>query len=334
MKYLSKSICILFCSLVSETLAQTYVISSGVSQKITAVNTYDIDYGGDLIKRWEAFAAQAPVLPSQSNLKTAISPSGKTTQENGPLERTDLLTGVVSEKTSSIRYVVSYEAVLHNRKLVPVSRRSNRNNVKELSEEERTLWLKSDDNFYDFEETAFQNWLDTNRLRKSSTETDLNFAPRVFETIKSKYEYGADQNAKLNASAICKTEKAHCGGQSTLFVSTLRANDIPARSLVGKWAQSMKKAETVGNYEFSQQHVKAEFYANNIGWIPVDQSVGVFGSDNGDFIVFHVDYGLDFQTKDFGEQTVPWFWHSVYAVPEGSLGNPKRTEDWQVRSTR
>lgn len=325
---------VLVCCLASDAVGQTYVLETGVSQEVDAVNTFRLDYGTTSIKRWFALAAEAPILPSQSDVRTTISPSGAATRESGPLKRAILSTGLVNGNETRIQYEVRYHAVLHSRKLIPASRNSIRNNFNDLTGKERRLWLRSDESFYDFEEKSFQEWLDLNRLHRATDESDLNFARRVFDCIKSSFEYGADKDANQNASAVCNTKKAHCGGQSTLFVSALRANGIPARSLVGKWAQSMKKGEVVGNYEFSQQHVKAEFFAKDIGWIPVDQSVGLFGSDNGDFIVFQVDYEFCFDTKDYGEQKVPWFWHTVYAVPEGKLANPKRTEDWQVSKKR
>ena len=33
----------------------------------------------------------------------------------------------------------------------------------------------------------------------------------------------------------------------------------------------------------------AEFFADGVGWVPVDPSLGHFGGDAGNFLTFHVD---------------------------------------------
>ncbi|MBD3258197.1 T9SS type A sorting domain-containing protein [candidate division GN15 bacterium] len=53
-----------------------------------------------------------------------------------------------------------------------------------------------------------------------------------------------------------------CGEYSALFAALCRAVDVPARPVVGFWAEEGKST-----------HVWAEFYLQNIGWIPVDPTV-------------------------------------------------------------
>jgi hypothetical protein len=101
-----------------------------------------------------------------------------------------------------------------------------------------------------------------------------------------------------------------------VYVATLRANDIPARMLYGRFTQSKQKGQTFGwigadtGVEYEQQHTYCQFYMDGVGWIPVDLSMyvrnknpnfneqvpetilGGFGVYSGNFVTFGVDRGL------------------------------------------
>ena len=94
--------------------------------------------------------------------------------------------------------------------------------------------------------------------------------------------------------------KSDCGGLTALFVAAMRASGVPARQLVGRWAETAEAGEKLDGKEWQKEHVKAEFYAAGVGWVPVDMSVAVdldrrpgsvrhFGRDNADFVCLHVD---------------------------------------------
>ena len=120
------------------------------------------------------------------------------------------------------------------------------------------------------------------------------------------------------ASHVCKDRKSDCGGLcARLFVTILRANGIPARQLVGRWATSAEPLQKIGEVLFNQQHVKAEFYAVGIGWVPVDLSSAVqwdrssdglnyFGQDPGDFMVLHLDNMFHVETQVLGRMDIPY----------------------------
>ncbi len=61
-----------------------------------------------------------------------------------------------------------------------------------------------------------------------------------------------------------KNKCGDCGEFSFVFISLCRSVGIPARFVSGMWATPIKKQEF---------HAWAEFYLENIGWIPVDCSV-------------------------------------------------------------
>jgi transglutaminase/protease-like cytokinesis protein 3 len=68
----------------------------------------------------------------------------------------------------------------------------------------------------------------------------------------------------IGAKAVLRSGAGECGDYSALFIALARAAGIPARSVVGFWAISGT----------DQTHVWAEFYLEDIGWIPVDPTVG------------------------------------------------------------
>lgn len=64
---------------------------------------------------------------------------------------------------------------------------------------------------------------------------------------------------------------------SLLFVVLLRAVGIPARLVSGAWGENGKKQE---------MHSWAEFYIQDVGWIPVDCAKKMFGKMDNERIIF------------------------------------------------
>ncbi len=112
------------------------------------------------------------------------------------------------------------------------------------------------------------------------------------------------------------------GGLSIVFASVLRASGIPARVASGRRLRDPKPGEITSD----EPHVRAEFFATGVGWVPVDigcamvldkspEGLEFFGADNADFLTLHLDTDLDFDTVFFGRKTVefvqaPAFWVS------------------------
>ena len=147
--------------------------------------------------------------------------------------------------------------------------------------------------------------------------------------------------------SMCSRMKSDCGGLSLIFVSTMRRAGIPARVLAGRWAKSSIEGERAGDMPYHQTHVKAEFFAQGVGWVPVDCALAVvygkpnridqyFGADPGEFFVWHVDPDMIVDTIHFGAEHVPWinggfpFW----VRGRGPLISPRTTETWKVELRR
>jgi hypothetical protein len=141
-------------------------------------------------------------------------------------------------------------------------------------------------------------------------------------------------------AAVVHAGQSDCGGIASLFVATLRASGVPARTLAGRWAASAKKDEKVGGLPFYQTHVKAEFHADGVGWVPVDPTGGVgqgakvddfyFGREGGDFLTMSLPIEHEFEVKGLGKQKVEGSQGiSYWALGKGNL-KVKDSEDWQV----
>jgi transglutaminase-like putative cysteine protease len=175
-------------------------------------------------------------------------------------------------------------------------------------------------------------------LHREKRERDLEFAWRVFSLLSQlyQYEYKAEQDRR--ASLICATNRTDCGGISGLFVSTMRANSVPARMLFGTWAHSDPPGKQLAN-----AHVKAEFYAEGIGWVPVELSamtgtnrpanpMDCFGTFNADFVTFHVDPDFVIDTGPFGRQNISWLQlPGVWAAGSGNFDGTYQNFSWTVR---
>lgn len=187
---------------------------------------------------------------------------------------------------------------------------------------------------YDFTSSSFQNWLTANSLRRRGFESNLDFAWRAFFILRSKYSYNYNPNQDRRASALCNNTATDCGGISFLFVSTLRANNIPARARVGRW--------TKANTTDGQHHVKSEFFAREHGWIPVELSGAIsdknsdpmlfFGQENGDFMTLHLDPDIVVDSIWFGKGKMMILQNPIYYVTGGgSLNNANTQIEWRAQ---
>ena len=212
-----------------------------------------------------------------------------------------------------------------------------------LPEPQRRLALRATSQF-DYSSKPVQAWLTGQGLLRQDQEGDVDYARRVFQTIARHftYDYRGEQNRA--ASYVCAVGKSDCGGLAALFVSALRSQGVPARTLAGRWAVSARPGQRIGGVVYIQEHVKAEFFGRGVGWVPVDLSSAVlhdqtseklryFGNDPGDFVTFHLDTDLVFETRRFGRKTYTLLQRPSYWVSgSGSMQGVVTQEAWTVKS--
>jgi transglutaminase-like putative cysteine protease len=318
-----------------------YSLSVVSVAKVVATLTRDASYPQFKGTQWNVFAAQAPELPGQIKTETTLEPPGEPTREKSDLHRPLVMARVRADKAhpvNSMRIMLTYRATLRSRRL----RKGLSGKVADLSPEERQMYL-ADRGYFDFNEPAFREWVEKQGLERKADEGEIHFARRVFLALKAGMQYDAPLKKDFHATAVCKSGRADCGGLSVLFASILRSNNIPARTLWGRWAKSNDPGKMWFNQPYYQTHVKAEFFARGVGWVPVDVSSAIlsdkspqgltyFGNDRGDFITFHVDGNLEIDTRLFGIkslsqlQTTRWWIRG-----EGPLTDEKVAEAWDVK---
>ncbi|HMF12080.1 MAG TPA: transglutaminase-like domain-containing protein [Gemmataceae bacterium] len=304
----------------SQGKSEVYKLEVKKARPIEAVLTQDYR----LLRPVEAlilFIPRAPELPGQTDVKTTLDPNGVDGNELSPLRRPIASTKVTFDqlKDNLLPIRVRVKATLVARELVTVTSRGQAPPVAPLKKPDRQAALYPSAMF-DFQSAEVKRWMKANSLSRGKTEAEIDFARRVYTAIVKKYSHGymkentiiwqsdpAKREISIDqwrASLVSTKKEAHSAGLSVLFVSALRANNVPARILLGQWTDN-KKAAFRGDRPF--YHVKAEFFAENVGWVPVDLGSAVqatkerdgmayFGKDPGDFLCLHVDAELVIET--------------------------------------
>jgi transglutaminase-like putative cysteine protease len=316
-----------------------YVLRTEPAGRIKAVLTTEIIQPSDRVQEWYLYAPQPPDGPSQREVHSTLAPGGKAVKESSSLKQPVWLSRVTGQPRKA-RTVLTVEAVLCSRRLWPRQPGAAAPAVKDLNGALAQLYTRPSATL-DFKAAVFQEWLQRFGLRRGKKEAEAAFARRVFQFIKGRYSYRYRADQDRHVSFICRQEKSDCSGLCGLFVAVLRANQIPARLLQGRWAKSEKPGATQGGSSYSQWHVKAEFFARGVGWVPVDLAGAVldsvrgefayFGNDPGDFLVLHVDQDLGLNSFVQGKQTLFGLQGVYYWWRGTGQGNEARfQEKWVV----
>ncbi len=341
---LSLALCLLFLSTLSRPiysqspLKGDWHMENTAAKQVKASLSYHIDTPNMAAREWIVFAAVPPELPSQSNVSASIQ-GGKIITELSDMKRPVLFVqipatnGVATTGTpKSVSVRVDYQATLIARKIAVGKPASP---AEDLTEEGRNFCLVSSLTC-DFKSKEVQAWLDKSSLRRSSTERDLEFAYRVFQHFRTELAYRCDDNQLRSASQVCKDKWSDCGGIANLYVAALRANNVPARVLPGRLAISAEGPS-------ASCHVKSEFFAEGIGWVPVEitsavafkksPAVNFFGVDDGNLLSFHTGTDLILDSKTAGLQSTPTAqWVHYWVDGTGSWKNHTRKVVWNVQT--
>ena len=266
-------------------------------------------------ENWVVYVARLPELAGQTDVRSTLDHGGRHVRELGALGRSLLFEHVPvkgAKWRDGLTIRVEYEATLLAHRLERRKPGTPAPRVAPLNARDRRAALVEGHQF-DFRSPAFQGWLDEHQLRRGPDEEEVDFARRVFVEIKKRFHFVYSNQMDRLASHVCEASRSDVGGLAIVFVSALRANGIPARLLSGRWA----RASEPGHNAADEPHVKAEFFATGVGWVPADIGSAVhsekppdgldhFGRDNGDFLTLHIDTDLEIDTIYFGRKTVEW----------------------------
>lgn len=133
------------------------------------------------------------------------------------------------------------------------------------------------------------------KLAKEIVGSEINpyiKARKMYEWILDNIDYQFVPGLK---GAIYALQNRHgeCGDYAAFFVALCRATGIPARPVIGMWANP-----------FNEPHVWAEFYLPNYGWIPVDASQADGWGDVDNYFG-HLDNRRIIFSKGFNVSLVP-----------------------------
>ena len=321
-----------------------YKIETEDKQTVTGTLVFTSAFQDLKAKEWIAFAAVAPELPGQTKVKSAFDVAkAEVVKEQDAPGRALFVARIPAksaESKSEIALKVVYTATLHARRLAVVAEGESPKVAALPAAERRAALAEQGD--IDFKSESFQKWMKEAGYVRLKTECDVAYGRRIFMGLRASHTYEFKEGMNRKASSVCEGAKSDCGGLSMLYAAILRANGVPARSLYGRWATSAKATDKLGELPYYQWHVKAEFYAADVGWVPADLAVSIlydksaegiehFGQDAGDFLTMHVDANFALDTGTFGNQPVhnlqyPTFWVSG----SGKLDRRKDKETWTV----
>jgi transglutaminase-like putative cysteine protease len=325
--------------------APAYVTEEGPPRRFEAELTLTLNTPKLAVQEWILYAPRPPEVPGQAVQSAGLQPRGKDDRELGPARR-PVLKARVPATDAALQHTITararYEVTLRERRLVEAGRAQQPAPGKPLTAAERKRALAATKQI-DFRSPGFRAWLDEHKLRRREGEPEVDFGRRAFLAIVKEFTYDFRSEMDRRPDAVCKAGKSDCGGLSTVFVAALRANGIPARLRVGRWAKSQEKGDRLADTDYGQQHVIAEFFAPGAGWVAVDCASGVlhdrtpakldyFGRFRADFITFHVDNELVLDTAHFGKETVSWMQNIGYWMSgRGSLAGMQDRQEWRVR---
>jgi len=116
--------------------------------------------------------------------------------------------------------------------------------------------------------------------------TDLEKAHAIYNYLVEtmKYDKSGDGWGRGDALYACDVRKGNCTDFHSLFIGMARASGIPARFTMGFPLPEDEEQGNIGGY-----HCWAEFYTDELGWVPVDASEANKHPDKKDFFFGSLD---------------------------------------------
>jgi hypothetical protein len=323
-----------------------YATEEGPPRRFTAELTLTLQAPKLTAREWILGAARPPNLAGQKAEASSLRPGGRAVHELSAARR-PVLTARIPAADAALRQgvaaTIKYEVVLRERRLVEARQAKQPAAVEELTAEDRRQSLAAT-KVMDFRSEGFRKWLAEHKLRRREGEHAVDFGRRAFLAVVKNFQYDFRPQMDRRAEVVCREGRADCGGLSVVFVAALRANGVPARLRVGRWARPQKPGERLGDVDYGQQHVIAEFFAPDAGWVAADCASGVlhdqspdrlhyFGHFRADFITLHVDGALVLDAGPQGKRPVEWLQGVVYWVTgTGELTGLQEKQSWNVRA--
>jgi transglutaminase-like putative cysteine protease len=282
------------------------------------------------VRVWGVMLAIPPETDGQTDIRAAIRTRGPgesivtVLRETSALQQPVFVVHVSIEhprRGSQLEVKASYDLTPRKRRLTSGAPPMP---IEPLTPKERAAYTAETPE-YDFRSATVEKWLREQNLSRRAGETDLTLGYRVYRSTAMGLQYTSHTGAET-ASQVCSRGSGACGGLSTVFVAVMRANGVPARAIYGRYLKNSTPFTTLDE----TIHVRAEFFAEGVGWIPVDVAAATapdrnpddfFGQDAGNLMVMHFDlvaWGNDrqaLQSAWFG------FGHNLEGTWDGETRN-------------
>jgi len=302
----------------TETFAGPYHVEVKRTQQITLTYTISAETPDDRVEKWVVNLPEPPATGSQKIDKVDFTVEGNAAEwakrkEESALKRPfrAVVIGKDGVAPGKITITTIYKATMFDRRLVvgkPPEAVSN------LSADEVRAWTAATPTC-DYLDTEVQEWIEKHGLTKATEESTLRFAWRVFQVVQKnlRYELPNGEANFFRCSRTVKTGKGDCGASNLLFCAALRNSGIPARVYCGRM---------VINPNPGASHSRGEFYADGVGWVPVDATAPTrdggerferFGNDPGLYFATSLDTDWQIELPVYGVQRLTWI--HQYAVP-------------------
>jgi transglutaminase-like putative cysteine protease len=138
--------------------------------------------------------------------------------------------------------------------------------------------------------------------RRSANAYD--YAHKCFEYVVDTFDFKGEESGWHSISDLIAIRGGNCGELSSIFITLLQCKKVPARLII------------------MPNHVWAEFYLENYGWIPADPTFRLFGKANRSYerlvwsheIVFHLKTSEtdSFESMDLARHHVLYPSHNPY----------------------
>ena len=208
----------------------------------------------------------------------------------------------VNNPTALVTVLISLEAT-RNEHIQPALR-GEQVSIQNESQRQLAVYLKPD-RLVPIDE-QIRSWAQE-VVDKANAHTDLEKARAIYDHVVStvKYDKSGHGWGRGDIYYACQARRGNCTDFHAIFIGYCRALGMPARFAIG-----FPLPLTRGHGIIAGYHCWAEFYAKNIGWVPVDASEAAknqlqreyfFGAHDENRIEFSKDRDLALTPRQQGE---------------------------------
>lgn len=245
---------------------------------------FELEFSGNnVINSLSAYVPTPAEWDSQKNVKLiSLSPEGKINSEKIHNNKF-----IFFDRSNMNRNTISAKQTF-NFTVYEISTNTNIENIPEY-DTSSLIYIEYTKDENKIEKNYFSN------ISSSITGNEKNKikqARKIYDYIIDNLQYKSQGGYLKGARFAYENKEGECGDYSALFVAMARSLGIPSRPVIGFWADP----------SYGNTHVWAEFYVQDIGWIPVDPAIGQQSSNKRDYYFGNMDNKRLIMSKNYNIQ--------------------------------